>query len=82
MLSGEKEPDKIANLFLSIDVKTVVLNSAKGLLYKIPQDSYCIPTYTRYNAVDTTGAAILSLLVFSQVFKGWGLYQYGVLPML
>ncbi|NLN65815.1 MAG: carbohydrate kinase family protein [Clostridiaceae bacterium] len=80
MLSGEKEPDKIANLFLSMGVKTVVLKlGKKGCYIKSPQDSYCIPTYTRYNAVDTTGAGDSFAAGFlTGLSKGWGLYQCGV----
>jgi len=81
MLSGEKEPDKIADVFLSMGVKLVVIKMGKkGCFIKTPQERHLIPTYTKYKAVDTTGAGdSFAAGVLTGYSKGWGLYQCGIL---
>jgi sugar/nucleoside kinase (ribokinase family) len=81
MLSGEDDPEKIANVFLSNGVKNVVIKMGKkGCFIKSPQERHLIPTYTKYQAVDTTGAGDSFAAGFLTGFsKGWNLYQCGVL---
>jgi len=81
MFSGEKEPDKIADVFLSMGVKLVVIKLGKdGCFIKNPQERYLIPTYKKYKAVDTTGAGDSFAAGFLTGYsKGWDLYKCGVL---
>jgi len=81
MLSNEKDPDRIANAFLSYGVKTVVIKMGKkGCFIKTPQEQHIVPTFTKYKAVDTTGAGDSFAAGFLTGFsKGWSLYKCGVL---
>lgn len=57
-LSGKTEPEDIADVFLSMGPKTVVIKLGKdGCFIKtIDGEKYRIPTYDRIKPVDTTGA--------------------------
>jgi sugar/nucleoside kinase (ribokinase family) len=81
MLSGEKEPEKIADAFLSMGVKLAVIKLGKdGCYIKSDKEQHLIPTYTQYKAVDTTGAGDSFAAGFLTGYsKGWSLYQCGVL---
>jgi sugar/nucleoside kinase (ribokinase family) len=57
-LSGENDPDHMANVFLSMGPHTVVIKLGKdGCLIRTKKgERYHIPTFDRIQAVDTTGA--------------------------
>jgi sugar/nucleoside kinase (ribokinase family) len=57
-LSGKSEPEEIADIFLSMGPKVVVIKLGKdGCFIKTKEgEKYIIPTYDRIKPVDTTGA--------------------------
>lgn len=80
MLSGKEEPEDIADAFLDMGVKTVVIKlGKKGCFIKSSNsEKYTIPTYTHIKAVDTTGAGDSFVAGFiTGLAKGWGLYECG-----
>ncbi len=81
-LSNRTEPEKIADFFLTKGVKTVVIKlGKKGCFIKSNKgESHTIPTYTRFQAVDTTGAGDSFVAGFlTGLAKGWSLYDCGKL---
>lgn len=81
-LSGKKEPGDIADVFLSMGVKTAVIKlGKKGCFIKDSSgEKYTIPTYSKIKAVDTTGAGDSFVAGFlTGMTKGWNLYQCGLL---
>lgn len=80
MLSGKKEPEEIADVFLSMGVKTAVIKlGKKGCFIKDQAgEKHYIPTYTKFKAVDTTGAGDSFVAGFlTGLTKGWNLYECG-----
>jgi sugar/nucleoside kinase (ribokinase family) len=56
-ITGEKEPDRIAEVFLGYGVKNVVIKTGKaGCYIKSAAEKYTVPTYKNAKRVDTTGA--------------------------
>ena len=81
-LSGKKDPEEIADVFLSMGVKiTVIKRGRKGCFIKDSSgEKYTIPTYSKIKAVDTTGAGDSFVAGFlTGMTKGWSLYQCGLL---
>ncbi len=82
MLSGKDEPEEMADVFLSMGVKTVVIKlGKKGCFIKDSGgEKHLIPTYTQIKAVDTTGAGDSFVAGFLTGFtQGWSLYECGKL---
>ena len=80
MLSGKEEPEEIADAFLAMGVKTVVIKlGKKGCFIKDSVgEKYFIPTYSKIKAVDTTGAGDSFVAGFlTGITKGMGLYESG-----
>ena len=81
-LSGKKDPEDIADVFLSMGVKTAVIKlGKKGCFIKDSSgEKYTIPTYSKIKAVDTTGAGDSFVAGFlTGLTKGWSLYQCGLM---
>lgn len=81
-LSGRTEPEEIADVFLSMGVKTAVIKlGKKGCFIKDSKgEKHLIPTYTKFKAVDTTGAGDSFVAGFlTGLTKGYNLYDCGVL---
>lgn len=80
-LSGGKEnPEEIADVFLSMGVKTAVIKLGKeGCFIKDSGgEKYKLPTYTDIKPVDTTGAGDSFVAGFlTGITKGWSLYECG-----
>ena len=80
MLSGKEEPDEIADTFLEMGVKTAVIKlGKKGCFIKnLDGEKHLIPTYSKFKAVDTTGAGDSFVAGFlTGMTKGWSLYECG-----
>ncbi|MBQ5324528.1 MAG: carbohydrate kinase family protein [Oscillospiraceae bacterium] len=86
-LSGETEPEKIADVFFSKGVKKVVIKLGKhGAYLREEKDakSVIIPTYSKIKAVDTTGAGdsfcsgFITGLVKGLSFEECGLFANAV----
>lgn len=80
MLSGKEEPEEIADVFLSMGVKTAVIKLGKdGCFIKaVNGEKYLIPTYSDILPVDTTGAGDSFVAGFlTGLTKGWNLYECG-----
>lgn len=80
MLSGREKPEEAADVFLSMGVKTAVIKLGKeGCFIKNSYgEKYQIPTYSKINAVDTTGAGDSFVAGFlTGLTKGWNLYECG-----
>ena len=86
-LSGETEPEKIADVFFSKGVKKVVIKlGKKGAYLREEKDakSVIIPTYSKIKAVDTTGAGdsfcsgFITGLVRGLSFEECGLFANAV----
>lgn len=80
MLSGKEEPEEIADVFLSMGIKTAVIKlGKKGCFIKnLDGEKHLIPTYTKIKAVDTTGAGDSFVAGFlTGLTKGWNLYECG-----
>ena len=86
-LSGETEPEKIADVFFSKGVKKVVIKlGKKGAYLREEKDakSVIIPTYSKIKAVDTTGAGdsfcsgFITGLVKGLSFEECGLFANAV----
>ena len=80
MLSGKNDPEEMADTFLAMGVKTVVIKlGKKGCFIKNPDGGkYLIPTYTKIKAIDTTGAGDSFAAGFlTGLTKGWDLYECG-----
>lgn len=57
LLTGEKDPDRIGDAFLSRGVKHVVIKAgAKGCYVCTEADRFWSPAYSRARCIDTTGA--------------------------
>lgn len=79
-LSGKEEPEEIADVFISMGVKVVVIKLGKdGCFIKTDKgEKHLIPTYNDIKAVDTTGAGDSFVAGFlTGLAKGWGLYECG-----
>lgn len=79
-LSGETEPEKIADVFLALGPHTVVVKLGKdGCLIKTKSgELHRIPTFERIKPVDTTGAGDSFCAGFlTGISKGWDLYKCG-----
>ena len=56
-VTGEKDPDKIAGVFLEYGVKNVVIKTGKaGCYIRTANEKFTVPTYKNAKRVDTTGA--------------------------
>jgi sugar/nucleoside kinase (ribokinase family) len=81
-LSGETDPEKIADVFLEMGPHTVVIKLGKdGCFIKstLTNEKYTIPTFTNIKAVDTTGAGDAFCAGFlSALVKDKPLYDCGV----
>lgn len=79
-LSGKTDPEEIADVFLSMGPKTVVIKLGKdGCFIKtVDGEKYSIPTYGRIKPVDTTGAGDSFCAGFlTAVVKGKSLPECG-----
>ena len=79
-LSGKQIPEEIADVFLSMGVKTAVIKLGKdGCFIKTSKgEKYLIPTYSNIGAVDTTGAGDSFAAGFlTGLTKKWNLYECG-----
>jgi sugar/nucleoside kinase (ribokinase family) len=80
MLSGKEEPEEVADAFLAMGVKTSVIKLGKRGCFIKNRDGekHLIPTYSKYKAVDTTGAGDSFAAGFlTGLTKGWSLYECG-----
>ena len=86
-ISGETEPEKIADVFFSKGVKKVVIKlGKKGAYLREAKDaeSVIVPTYSKIKAVDTTGAGdsfcsgFITGLVKGLSFEECGLFANAV----
>lgn len=79
-LSGKEKPEDIADVFLSMGVKTAVIKLGKdGCFIKDSGgEKHKIPTYTDIKPVDTTGAGDSFAAGFlTGITQGWNLYECG-----
>lgn len=79
-LSGKESNEEIADFFLSMGVKVVVIKLGKeGCFIKSKNsEKYLIPTYSSIMAVDTTGAGDSFVAGFlTGLAKGWSLFECG-----
>ena len=79
-LSGKTEPEEIADVFLAMGPKTVVIKLGKDgcFIKKTAGEKYMIPTYDRIKPVDTTGAGDSFCAGFlTAVVKGKSLEECG-----
>lgn len=79
-LSGKKDPEEIADVFLSMGIKTCVIKLGKdGCFIKDKKgEKHTIPTYMDIKPVDTTGAGDSFAAGFlTGISKGWSLYECG-----
>ncbi len=80
-LSGKTDPADIADVFLAMGPKTVVIKLGKdGCFIKTKEgEQYSIPTFEKIKPVDTTGAGDAFCAGFlSALLKGKNLYECGV----
>lgn len=80
-LSGKREPEEMADTFLAMGNKTVVIKlGASGCFIKDNKgEKHTIPTFTQIKPVDTTGAGDCFCAGFlTGIHKGWGLKQCGI----
>ena len=80
-LSGKEKPEEMAEVFLSMGVKNVVIKlGKKGCYIKAGAgQEYYIPTFDRIKAVDATGAGDSFVAGFlTGLSEGWDLYDCGV----
>lgn len=79
-LSGKTDPEEMADVFLAMGPKVVVIKLGKDGCFIKSQDGekYFIPTYGRIKPVDTTGAGDSFCAGFLiAVIKGKSLYECG-----
>lgn len=79
-LSGKEDAEDIADVFLSMGVKTAVIKLGKdGCFIKDSGgEKHKIPTYTDIKPVDTTGAGDSFAAGFlTGIIQGWNLYECG-----
>jgi len=79
-LSGKEDAEDIADVFLSMGVKTAVIKLGKdGCFIKDSGgEKHKIPTYTDVKPVDTTGAGDSFAAGFlTGITEGWNLYECG-----
>ncbi|MEI6579894.1 MAG: carbohydrate kinase family protein [Eubacteriales bacterium] len=79
-LSGKTDPEEMADIFLPMGPKVVVIKLGKDGCFIKTQDGekYSIPTYSRIKAVDTTGAGDSFCAGFlTAVIKGKSLFDCG-----
>lgn len=79
-LSGETEPENIADVFISMGVKLAVIKLGKdGCFIKAGNgEKHLIPTYSDIKPVDTTGAGDSFVAGFlTGLTKGWSLFECG-----
>jgi sugar/nucleoside kinase (ribokinase family) len=79
-LSSKEDAEDIADVFLSMGVKTAVIKLGKdGCFIKDSGgEKYKIPTYTDIKPVDTTGAGDSFAAGFlTGITEGWSLYECG-----
>jgi len=83
MLSGENEPESMADAFLAMGVGTAVIKlGGDGCLIKGEgaRSALVCPTYSQYKAVDTTGAGDSFVSGFlTGLSKGWDMARCAVL---
>ncbi|WP_094546239.1 carbohydrate kinase family protein [Petroclostridium xylanilyticum] len=80
MISGKKDVEEMADVFLSKGVKLAVIKLGKNGCFIKSKDGekYTIPTYTDIKPVDTTGAGDSFVAGFlTGIVKGWNLYKCG-----
>ena len=86
-ISGETEPEKIADVFFAKGVKKVVIKLGKKGAYlreSVDAGSVIVPTYSKIKAVDTTGAGdsfcsgFITGLVKGLSFEECGLFANAV----
>jgi sugar/nucleoside kinase (ribokinase family) len=79
-LTKEKDPVKMAEIFLSAGVKTVVIKlGSKGCYIKSASESHMIGPYEDTEVVDTTGAGDNFVAGFlTGVIKGWDFKKCGI----
>jgi sugar/nucleoside kinase (ribokinase family) len=79
-LSSKEDAEDIADVFLSMGVKTAVIKLGKDGCYIKDSggEKYKIPTYTDIKPVDTTGAGDSFAAGFlTGITEGWSLYECG-----
>jgi len=79
-ISGEREPEKIADVFIKMGVKVAVIKLGKdGCFIKSSNgEKYLIPAYKNVKLVDTTGAGDAFCAGFlTGLSKDWSLYECG-----
>lgn len=79
-LSGEQEPEKIADVFLGMGAKNVIIKVGKNGAYfkEANGDSYTLPTYLAYKPIDTTGAGDSFCAGFlAGLAQGWSYRESG-----
>lgn len=81
-LSGEREPEKIADVFLGMGVKTCAVKLGKdGCFIKDAKtgEKHVLPTYGNVRRVDTNGAGDAFCAGFlAGLIRGWGLKDCGL----
>lgn len=81
-LSKKTEPEDIADVFLGMNIETVVVKLGKNgcFIKNAKGEKYLIPTYEDIKPVDTTGAGDSFAAGFlTGISKGLGLYESGKL---
>lgn len=79
-LSGKKDPEEIADVFISMGIRLAVIKLGKdGCFIKSADgEKFSIPTYSDIKPVDTTGAGDSFVAGFlTGLTKGWSLYECG-----
>ncbi|MDR2628289.1 MAG: carbohydrate kinase family protein [Dysgonamonadaceae bacterium] len=79
LLTGEKDPEKIADRLLETSVKNVVVKmGAKGCLIANSKERFTLPTYD-VKVIDTTGCGDNFVSGFiTALIKGWDLRRAGL----
>lgn len=79
MLSNKEDPKDMADVFLSMGAKSVVIKlGKKGCLIRNAQESIAVPAF-KVDAVDATGAGDSFVAGFiTGLLKGWDLEQCGI----
>jgi len=77
-LTGEKDPDRMADCFLSLGVKNIIIKlGMEGCLIQNAREHYRIPIFPAH-CVDTTGAGDNFVAAFlTGVLQGWDLQKCG-----
>lgn len=78
MLSGQKDPEKIADFFFDRGVKSVIIKLGKdgALVCETKDNKVTYPTYSEFKPIDTTGAGDSFCAGFlSGLAQGWSYEQ-------